>query len=636
MKPHAPLLPCLLGLAAGIWVQGFAIGIWWTAPVVFAGLALTLWRLKASPLKKLQLARYNAGRWGAALLFCAIGALDAWVMLPGHPETPVDKTLTGAVEKVTDTAYGQSILVRVDGYTGAKALLYYGSEERLETGYRIAWPNALSDINDPENLILPGMRRFLASQGVMWIQPVGDTDIAHIASGEKRFFCSIRDSLSRRLEESSLSIPAAAFLQALLLGDRQLLAPEERQTFADSGVAHVLALSGLHMGMLAALLTLLFLPLNAFGAWKWRYPLVVTILWLYAVLTGFSAPAVRACIMATFLSAAIIMERRNSAFNALCAAGIVILSAEPAALGEPGFQLSIVCVASLILFGGFFMRGRGLRRKALAATGASLVATAGSWALSAWWFGSFPIAFLPANLLLLPFLPFYIGAGGIYLISLCMGADPVWLANLLEWVHSGALWLCSLLSGFLPPLNITLHWLVPVLWLGAIGCLAWFIHSSRRKRWGAVTIGLAVCAFIGLTLPTQAENTTEGLVIRNQSGRIVLTDFHNGEETKIQLPPEIHSAVCLRGLHIIGADRRELPAHQIECDVLILASGWKGSVTPLLKRVKPKLLVVHPSVFSFLLDDIRSEANKAGVPIHDLRTDGPLDLITFLPLPGRV
>lgn len=627
MRIHAPLLPCLLGLAAGIRVQGFVISLWWILPVAVAGITLAWWRLNANPLKRIRLAGFNTGRWAAALLFCTIGALNSWLMLPGNTETPAENTLTGSIVKTTDTSYGQSLLVKVDYTAGAKAIIYCDSEAKFGKGDRIAWPNDLRGIAEPDNFTPPRIKRFMASQGIAWTQPVGGGDIALTGSSGKKWSDTSRDYLSQKLEESSLPIATAAFLQSLLLGERRLLAPEERQTFADSGLAHVLALSGLHIGMLAALLTLLFMPLNAFGAWKWKYPLVMVLLWLYAALTGLSAPTVRACVMASFLSCAIIAERRNSAFNALCAAGIVLLCADPAALMEPGFQLSFVCVASLVLFGNFFVQGHGLKRKVLSAIGACLIATAGSWAVSAWWFASFPLTFLPANLLLLPFLPLYIGAGALYLLALCVGFDPAWLAALLDWGHSGALRLCSLLSRLLPPLAVTVHWLVPALWLAALGCLAWYLHSSHRRLWSIIAATLAIGAIISLALPDPAESEAEGLVIRNQMGRIVLTDFHKGKETKIQMPPEIHSSLHLRGLNIIAADRAELPTDTaIACDVLILASGWKGSVTPLLERVKPRLLVVHPSVFSFLLDDIRSEAVKAGVPVHDLRTEGPLHL----------
>ncbi len=626
MKIHAPLLPCLLGLAAGIGVQGFVLSVWWAVPVAVAGFALAFWRLRARPLQRLRLSRINAGRWSAALICCAIGAFDAALLQPGHPEIPTAKTLTGTIEKISETRYGATLTAEVDGSSGAKAILFSQPDEILEKGDRIAWPNALKDIESAESLLTPKSRRYLASQGAAWQQSAAAGDIALISKGNRLPSDASRDFLSRKLEESSLPVATAAFLQSLLLGDRRMLAPEERQAFADSGVAHVLALSGLHMGMLAAVLTLLFLPFNAFGSWKWKYPLVMVLLWLYALLTGFSAPAVRTCVMATMLSLAIIMEKRNSAFNALCAACIVILLADPKALSEPGFQLSFCCVASLILFGLIFEHGRGLKRRLLSAVGACIIATAGSWAVSAWWFGSFPLTFLPANLILLPFLPFYIGAGGVYLLSLCLGADPAWLAYILKWGHEGALNLCNWLSALLPPVEIASHWLVPALWLTALGCLAWFIHSSRKIIWGLLSASLGVLAIIGLALPTFDETMTNGILIRNQSGRMVLSHLNDGEESRFELTPEVHSSIRLRGLIILGADRPELPLKPTECDVLILASGWKGSITPLLERVRPRLLVVHPSVFSFLLDDIRAEATRAGIPVHDLRTEGPLCL----------
>lgn len=140
---------------------------------------------------------------------------------------------------------------------------------------------------------------------------------------------------------------AAPIVVALLTGDRSGISAERRETFAASGTAHVLALSGLHVGILSlALFVLLSWIPN-----RWiRLLLFSLVLVAYSLLTGGAPSIVRASMMAIFFLTGRTIGRASRPLNTLALAGLLLLVADPHALFDVGFQLSFAAVGGILLF----------------------------------------------------------------------------------------------------------------------------------------------------------------------------------------------------------------------------------------------------------------------------------------------
>ena len=136
----------------------------------------------------------------------------------------------------------------------------------------------------------------------------------------------------------------------MLLGDKSYMPDETRQIFSNAGIAHILALSGLHVGIIIVLISSILFPLGFFIPRKIIYLITIVFLWIFAFITGMSASVVRASIMATFYLSAKILERQNDSINALLGAITLILIVNPSALYDVGLQLSALTVTSIILF----------------------------------------------------------------------------------------------------------------------------------------------------------------------------------------------------------------------------------------------------------------------------------------------
>jgi len=197
----------------------------------------------------------------------------------------------------------------------------------------------------------------------------------------------------------------AGFTQGILLGERSGISLETRQVFAETGTIHILAISGLHVGIIA---TILYFLLKLCGLKRIsRSLLIIIFLTCYAFITGSRAPVVRATIMASVYLIGLMMERENNSLNTLSLAALVILLINPQELFQIGFQLSFITVLTIVtlaprLPGRYFA--------------VSLAAWLGSAPLVAGYFGIIsPVAIL-ANLVVIPLLSLVILVSLIFLI----------------------------------------------------------------------------------------------------------------------------------------------------------------------------------------------------------------------------
>ncbi len=162
---------------------------------------------------------------------------------------------------------------------------------------------------------------------------------------QRRFFVPLRKGIRQTITHY-FHQPTRAVFKALVLGERQDVERSLMNNFRRSGVIHILAISGLHVGFLLAMLLLLlgFLPLT----YPQRILLTLLFLWLFAALVDFKAPVVRAVLMATIYFSAQLTERSAGSLNPLGVAGLLILIVEPQQLLLPGFQFSFAAVGSIL------------------------------------------------------------------------------------------------------------------------------------------------------------------------------------------------------------------------------------------------------------------------------------------------
>ena len=259
-------------------------------------------------------------------------------------------------------------------------------------------------------------------QGVTATAAVPRDSIQYLTSTRSlRYYCALANNAAfSRLMRAEVNPQTLNILAAMLLGRPHMITDETRASFSAAGLSHLLALSGMHVGFVAMVITFALWPLYFGRHVRTRLIIAIIALLAYAAFTGFIPSVTRAAIMATVYLLGRLIQRKSPPLNSLCLAAILILIVNPSELYSAGFQLSFVAVAGIILY--YPLINRVNRRKhpklyTLASFPAlSLSAMILTGIVSAFHFHTFPLYFLVANLLVAPLVPFAVFSGIITLI----------------------------------------------------------------------------------------------------------------------------------------------------------------------------------------------------------------------------
>ncbi len=258
----------------------------------------------------------------------------------------------------------------------------------------------------------------------------------------------MRMRLLHRMQDGPLDTHHAGIAEALTLGWRADIDPGTQASFRDAGIAHLLAVSGLHVGLLAGLVCILM-----FWTGRERRGRIINgsarliAVWLFALLTGLAPSTVRAALMFSLFIVADILERRTPRLNLLAASALVTLVCSPMLLFDVGWQLSYAAVAGIIIakpmIGAFNNRLWQSAAVSMAATMATLPITIAA-------FHNIHPYFLIANVVIVPL------AGLMLALSLLYIVFPVdVIAWPLDIIFSAADWLTAMISA-LPGATIEL------------------------------------------------------------------------------------------------------------------------------------------------------------------------------------
>jgi competence protein ComEC len=223
----------------------------------------------------------------------------------------------------------------------------------------------------------------------------------------KAYFMHQREKLLARFSNNGIDGDAYAVVAAMSLGDKSALTRDLKDTYSVSGASHVLALSGLHLGIIYILFSL-FLPRRRWPALSQL--VIILFIWAFVFLVGMSVSVVRSAVMLTVYGLLSIGNRDKMSINALAFTAIVMLIWNPSWLFDVGFQMSFMAVLAILLFVPLFedvfsaeylMEHRWIKRIWGLVT-VSCSAQLGVAPLIAFYFGRFSTYFLLTNFIVIP------------------------------------------------------------------------------------------------------------------------------------------------------------------------------------------------------------------------------------------
>ncbi|MDD4817776.1 MAG: ComEC/Rec2 family competence protein [Victivallaceae bacterium] len=351
-----------------------------------------------------------------------------------------------------------------------------------------------------------GFERYMCNRGIRAVANIKKVSaIEEGGGGIRRSLAVLRAKLAKNIA-SGMNERAAAVVNAVVLGVRQGMAPDERDDFLKSGTIHLFSVSGLHVGVAAMLAMLLLSP----APWRFRAPAMLLAVWFYTLLSGAQVPAVRAALMISCFITAKAYLHRVRPLSTLALAATLILLWSPRQLFDLGFQFSFVITGFLLLTGervrklsmavneiNYFKPPEKVPRRSAAAkivalaTMLTVVYLAGM-PLSLYHQEIFTPGSLPANLLIMPLTSPLFMLAFIKMIPVAGAVATIplnFLANLLRAIAGGAAEVFSETAALSPAAWMTVAFLLALLLFIKGGNVARTVAAAAMFVWLAVIFG---------------------------------------------------------------------------------------------------------------------------------------------------
>lgn len=507
----------------------------------------------------------------------------------------------------------------------------------------------LAPISPPLNPYQFNYKKYLSDQGIgheariisgnYVLKDIPRTTIFGVAA-------KLRVHIIKKLKQEAFGEAELGIIQALLLGQRNDLTEATNTDYKNAGAFHILALSGLHIGIILGLLHILLRPLEWLPKGKLiKLISIILLLWSFALLAGLSASILRAVGMFTFVAYALHLNRPTNHFNILALSFFfILLIFDPRLLFHVGFQLSYAAVFAIVLIyphlKKLWVPKNWILKKGWEVIAVSMAAQLGVLPITLFYFHQFPGLFLLSSLLILPPLGFILGMG-ILIISLALiNKLPSFLVvaydTIIRWMNATIAWVAQQ-ENFLFR-NISFDFVQLLLTCGILISAVSILVKGSYKR--------IVCLFaciVGLQLwqlglnyrLNQKESLFIGHISRNsalvhQLGARI-TVYTNKYSTTERLVSDYATAMNIRNLknkslqnsYILGQERvivldnsiRSLPFTS-KSFTLLLTQSPRINLERLLDSVSPKTIIADGSNYRSYIERWKSTCVKKNIPFH--------------------
>ncbi len=454
----------------------------------------------------------------------------------------------------------------------------------------------------------------------------------------KQSALKIREKLISAYRSWGFSDKELAVIAALTLGDKSMLDDSLKNSYSIAGASHILALSGLHLGIVAGILSSLLFFRPSYGHRLWlRGVLIILSLWLFAYITGLSGSVVRSAVMFTVFIIGRCLHRKGVLLNSLALAAFVMLLYNPFYLYDTGFQMSFMAVLGIALFMPVFQRFRIISNNRIVnylqdLVWISVAAQLGVTPLVIYYFEKFPVYFLITNLIVVPLS---------FLILSC--SVLAWACCWLDWLHEAlADGLRLLLAGLnsavghisiFPLSSISLSISLPELSVCYVLLLLLLIYYHKRSARPILCGQIVLCALLLYYNIREWYPRSPQLAFyidHNQENVIRMTDS-NGCARIIKTHESESRIVHFSGKYVgvLGDDKYGYAGMEFpdSLEVLYINSRYAGDFNRELSVFKVRhAVIIESSVRQYIVDEIEEICRKKRIPLILLSEEGSCKL----------
>lgn len=542
---NTPILTILLGLIGGIAITDVI------APSFLFAISSCICLLLTLAIHQFLATKQYAFRHGivihVGLTSVAVGILITILHTPTYNSKHYTQKLNAneyytleadIIEQTSQTDYGTTfkaeLLTANHTSTEGKILCFFPSKtitddvRTLAPTDRLVFVGKYTPISPPKNPYQFNYKRYMEGKGVY-----GRTEVVAF-SVVKNNTTGFMGSIARTRSHLAIVIDkyfnqeSSALLKTLLLGKRTDLDNEIYQHYVDAGAVHILAISGLHVGIITAILLLLLQKMPNLGFYRpLRYFILLAGLWTFAFIAGASPSVLRATVMFSFVGLSTLIRRKQGRFDALMLSMLFLLLINPYYLYDVGFQLSYIAVFSIMKFYPVMRKWWQPENKYLQLIWSlflvGLSAQIVVLPISLYYFHQFPILFFVSNLVVVPLLqPILIGG----IIALCLGSFGI-LPYAIVFVLEKLIALMNFLVAFIAHQEMfiirNIPFTTPLLLSSLLTVFILIVFVHYRKYKVLIALLLSVILFQGVLFyyKYQLETTEEMLVFSKYKQKVI-------------------------------------------------------------------------------------------------------------------
>ncbi len=348
-----------------------------------------------------------------------------------------------------------------------------------------------------------------------------------------------RDLVQESLKKYYFKEDELSVINALLLGQRQGISKELIANYSRAGAIHILAVSGLHVGVILLMLSFIFKPLERIQNGKYlKTIIIIFLLWVFAFIAGLSASVVRAVTMFTFLAVGLSFKKKNVVFFSLVSSLFFLLIIKPMFLFDVGFQLSYLAVFGIIWVQPKLYQLIQAKVKILDKIWqlftVSIAAQIGILPLSIYYFEQIPGLFLASNLVIIPFLMYILLGGILVIITSLLNILPQFMADLygvvISLMNNFVSWISHQEAFLFKEISISFLWMLA--WYALIVFSVDFLIQKKQKKLIAVLIAILGVQSIYF-YETKKNKNKEELIVFHKSRSSIIGE-RTGEKLLLQ------------------------------------------------------------------------------------------------------
>ena len=520
------------------------------------------------------------------------------------------------------------------------------SQLPIDAIYTTALP--LVDVKKPLNPDQFSYKDYLEKQQVHYQLYADHTNLLQLQNKTHTLFgyaAKLRNHINSKLNPYQYTNDQLSIINALILGQRQNITKEVYDNYTNAGAIHILAVSGLHVGIILLILNLVFKPIERLKNGKFYKTLILVILlWTYALIAGGSASIIRATTMFSIVAIGINLKRPTNIYNTLAVSVFILLLIKPNFLFDVGFQLSYAAVIAIVSFQPIIEKLWTPKYKIVTLLWQTLTVTVsaqfGIIPISLYYFHQFPSLFWLSNLIVIPFLSIILGLGLLVITLALFGLPKTLLSDafgmVINWMNSFFGWISSQEDFLIIDIPFTIAQVI-VSYIFIL-CL-YVLYHHKSYRWLQVTLISVLALQITYTI-IQFDTKGNQFIVFHKSRQSLLGKKHNNKlatystlqkaetnaiirsfavKNALQTIPSkpIINLYKLNNKHLLVVDSLAVfNLKGITVDYVVLTQSPKLNLTRLIDSLKPKVIIADGNNYRSYVNRWEATCLKQKLPFY--------------------